>query len=376
MIDLDPDSIRRAFAENFASRGEIGASISIWQDGREVLTLADGFCERDGARPWNADTPSLIWSATKGMAAACVLRALAAAGVTLDTPVATLWPEFAQAGKDAITIAEVLSHRAGLPALDAKVSVLDYDAVIAALAAQAPLWPRGEGHGYHTRTFGFLADEILRRVQPAGMTLGRYWRAHFAEPLGLDAWIGLPDAQQARVATTYAARVSANSNTAPDPLYRALADPGSLTRRSFASPGGLPSVSSMNTPEARRAELPASGGIASARALAGFYASLASGGATDAMKTPLVNGPDLVLCTETAFSAGFMLDPLDASGRKSRRMLGPSLTAFGHPGAGGVHAFADPENGLAFAYVMNQMELGVFPNRKSLDIVDAIYAQR
>ncbi len=376
MIDLDADSIRRAFAENFASRGEIGASISIWQDGREALTLAEGSCERDGARPWTADTPALIWSATKGLAAGCVLHALSAANVTLETPVATLWPEFAQAGKGAITIAEVLSHRAGLAALDQPVSVLDYEAVVAALAAQAPLWPRGSGHGYHTRTFGFLAAEILRRVQPAGMTIGRYWREHFAEPLGLDAWIGMPEALQAGVATTYAARVSANTKTAPDPLYRALADPGSLTRRSFASPGGLQSVSSMNTPEARRAELPSSGGIASARALAGFYASLAAGRATEAMTTPLASGPDLVLCAGTSFSAGFMLDVQDGAGGKSRPMFGPSATAFGHPGAGGVHAFADPENGLAFAYVMNQMELGVFPNRKSLDVVAAIYARR
>ncbi len=376
MIDLDADAIRRVFAENFASRGDIGASVSIWRDGREVLTLADGFCERDRARPWTADTPALIWSATKGLAAACVLHGLDGAGVALDTPVAQLWPEFAQAGKDAITIAEVLSHRAGLAALDEKVSVLDYEAVIAALARQRPLWPPGTGHGYHTRTFGFLASEILRRVQPAGMTIGRYWRAHFGEPLGLDAWIGVPDALHSRVATTYAARVAANTVAAPDPLYRALAQPGSLTRQSFASPGGFHSIASMNTPEARRAELPSSGGIASARALAGFYASLAAGGATAAMTTPLVSGPDLVLCAETSFSAGFMLDPRDAAGRKIRPMFGPSATAFGHPGAGGVHAFADPENGLAFAYVMNQMELGVFPNRKSLDLVAAIYGER
>ncbi len=316
MIELDADAIRRAFAENFARRGEIGASISIWQDGREVLNLAEGFCERDGARPWTADTPTLIWSATKGLAAACVLHALAAAKVSLDTPVSTLWPEFAQAGKGAFTIAEVLSHRAGLAALDEKVSVFDYDAVIAALAAQAPLWPRDGSHGYHTRTFGFLAAEILRRVQPAGMTIGRYWREHFAKPQGLDAWIGMPDALQSGVATTYAARVAANTNTAPDPLYRAMADPGSLTRRSFASPGGLQSVSSMNTPEARRAELPSSGGIASARALAGFYASLAVGQATAEMTTALVSGPDLVLLAPTSYSAGFMLDVRNETGKQ------------------------------------------------------------
>lgn len=381
MIEINVDSIRRVFDENFASRGEIGASVSIWQAGREVVTLAGGFCERERERPWTADTPTLIWSATKGPASACVLHALEAAGVGLDEPVASRWPEFAQAGKGSVTIAELLSHRAGLAALEAKVSVLDYGAVVAALAAQAPLWPRGEGHGYHTRTFGFLEDELLRRVQPPGMTLGRYWREKFADPLGLDVWIGLPDELQARVATTYPARVPGIMSDAPDPLYQALADPASMARRSFTSPAGLHSVSSMMSAEARRAEFPAFGGIGSARGLAKFYARLAvvddvvfSPAVRAAMMTPLVSGSDRVLCTETCFAVGFMLDPRDAAGAKLRQTFGPVGAAFGHPGAGGLHAFADPGNQLAFAYVMNQMELGVFPNRKALALVEALYA--
>lgn len=381
MIEINADSIRRVFDENFASRGEIGASVSIWQAGREVLTLAGGFCERERERPWTADTPTLIWSATKGPASACVLHALEAADVGLDEPVASRWPEFAQGGKGSVTIAELLSHRAGLSALDTKVSVLDYGAVVAALAAQAPIWPLGEGHGYHTRTFGFLEDELLRRVQPRGMTLGGYWREHFADPLGLDVWIGLPDELHSRVATTYPARVPGIMSESPDALYQALADPASLARRSFASPAGLHNVSSMMSAEARRAEFPAFGGIGSARGLAKFYARLAmaddalfSPAARTAMMTPVVSGPDRVLCTETSFAAGFMLDPRDASGTKLRQTFGPVSSAFGHPGAGGLHAFADPENQLAFAYVMNQMELGVFPNRKALALVEAIYA--
>lgn len=381
MIKINADSIRRAFDENFASRGEIGASVSIWQAGREVVTLAGGFCERDRARDWTADTPALIWSATKGAAAACVLHALDAAGIGLDEAVAEWWPEFAQAGKGSVTIAQLLSHRAGLSGLNAKVSVLDYDAVVAALAAQGPLWPPGQGHGYHTRTFGFLEDELLRRTQPPGVTLGRYWREHFAGPLGLDVWIGLPDELHSRVATTYPARTSPSNLTPPDPLYVALAEPGSLARRSFASPTGLHSVSSMMTAEARRAELPAFGGIGTARGLAKFYAGLAAPedarflpATRTAMWTPLVSGMDRVLCTETSFSAGFMLDPRDALGAKLRQTFGPAVSAFGHPGAGGVHAFADPENQIGFAYVMNQLELGVFPNRKALALVEAVYA--
>ena len=382
MIEINVDSIRRVFDENFAARGEIGASVSVWQAGREIVTLAGGFGERERSRAWTADTPALIWSATKGPASACVLHALEAAGISLAEPVAKWWPEFSQAGKGSVTIAELLSHRAGLSALDAKVSVLDYGAVVAALAAQVPQWPRGEGHGYHTRTFGFLEDELLRRVQPPGMTLGRYWQEKFAGPLGLDIWIGLPDELHSRVATTYPARVPGLMAETPDPLYVALADPASLARRSFVSPAGLHSVASMMTAEARRTEFPAFGGIGSARGLAKFYAQLASPDdglfspvSRGAMRTPMVSGMDRVLCSETAFSAGFMLDPCDALGAKRRQIFGPSAWAFGHPGAGGLHAFADPENQIGFAYVMNQMELGVFPNRKGLALVEAVYGE-
>lgn len=380
MIQIDLASIHAAFEENFAARGDVGASVSIWQGGRETLTLAGGFTTRDQARKWTPDTPTLIWSATKGPASACVLHALETAGVGLAEPVAALWPEFAQSGKEAVTIAQVLSHRAGLVALDHNVPVLDYDAVIAALAAQAPLWPPGQGHGYHTRTLGFLLDEILRRTQPPGMTLGRYWHEHFAVPFGIDVWIGMPAELHGTVATTYPARVAANSIAAPDPLYRALAETGSLTRRSFGSPSGLHSISSMLTPEARSAELPAFGGLGTARGLAKFYALVMAGetapfseATRNAISSPLVSGMDRVLCTDTSFSTGFMLDPRDALGRKLRQTFGPSISAFGHPGAGGVHAFADPENSLSFAYVMNQMELGVFPNRKALSLVEAVY---
>lgn len=361
----DLDAVRARFAENFASRGELGASVSIWQHGEEILSLSQGWRDRQKTLPWTPDTLVLLWSITKGLAAACLLHALAADAIPLEAPVAALWPEFAQQGKGAVTLAQLLSHRAGLAVLDDLApSLLDHAAVAAALAAQAPNWPLAENrHGYHARTYGFLLDEILRRLRP-GETLGGYWRAHFGDPLALDLWIGLPAEQESRVASVYPAR---SSGTQPlDPFYDALADEQSLTRRAFMAPRGLQSVASMNAPEARRQSLPSLGGIGSASALGKFYASL------DA-SAPLTSGPDRVLLHETAFSAGFMLDPVDASGRKVRSLFGPSRTAFGQPGAGGGHAFADPENGLAFAYVMNQMELGVLPNEKSLSMVRALY---
>lgn len=379
-MTIPTESITAVFEENFRSRGEVGAAFAIWQDGREVVSLAGGAKDRGEADPWTADTLTLIWSATKGLAAACVCHALQEARIGIHECVRRVWPEFAQEGKSAVTFAHVLSHSAGLSALDRPVSVLDHAACAEALAAQRPLWEPGTAHGYHVRTFGPLLEEILRRIVP-GTTLGEYWRRIFAEPLGIDVWIGLPDELHGRVATSLAARVPASAQLDPDPLYAALAEEGSLTRRSFASPGGLHAVSQMNRPEARRASLPASGGIGSARGLAKFYDFLARGGAPffklpthDAMMHALVSGEDRVLRSPTAFSTGFMLDPL-TQGRKQRQLFGPSRLAFGHPGAGGIHAFCDPERRLGVAYVMNQMELGVFPRCRAESLVAALYAE-
>ncbi len=344
-----------------------------------MLSLAAGWKDRQQTEPWTEETMVLVWSATKGPAAACVLHACQEHGVAPTTSVAKVWPEFAQAGKGGVTIVELLSHRAGLPAIAAPV--LDHAAVAAALAAEPPAWPLGGGHGYHPRTFGFLADEVVRRI--AGVPLGAYWRTHFAEPLGLKFWIGLPAERVDEPASVFPAKASPLKG---DAFYTAFLTPGTLTSRAFSSPKGLHSVASMNTPEARTAGFPAFGGIGTARGLAKFYALLAEGGALegrrffaphmlDWMTTTLTQGSDLVLLMETAFSAGFMRDPVDADGHKTRTNFGPSLRAFGHPGAGGSFAFADPENRIAFAYTMNQMEPGVLPNPKSLRLIEALYAE-
>lgn len=374
------DALAAEFARNFAERGDLGAAVSVWADSREVASLAGGYQDREKTRPWTVATPVLFWSATKGPAAACLLHVCAAAGIALSRKVAEFWPEFAAQGKGDITIAELMSHQAGLSGLLENVDVMDYSAVVAGLAAQAPLWPPGSGHGYHPRTFGYLLDELLRRIT-GGTPLGAYWQTHFAQPLALDLWIGLPEHLVDHVAPIHGSR------TAPakgDAFYSAFLTAGSLTARTFSSPRGLHTASSMNTPAARMVSLPAFGGIGTASALAKFYAMLAQGGELDGrryfepetlalMSTPLVQGPDLVLRTETAFSAGFMQDPLAPDGLKLRAAFGPSRQAFGHPGAGGSHAFADPENGVAFAYVMNQMQPGVLPDERSVRLVEALY---
>ncbi|MEO7931771.1 MAG: serine hydrolase domain-containing protein [Chthoniobacterales bacterium] len=380
-MDIAPE-LELLFEENFTELGELGASVSIWREGREILSLAAGFQDRQKTQPWTADTPVLIWSATKALAAGTLLAVLEEEDIELERHVADFWPQFAAAGKREITLAQLLSHQAGLPGLlDSAISVFDHEAVCNALANQTPLWKPGEFHGYHTRTFGFLLDELVRRL--TSQPLGAMWRTIFGDPMELDLWIGLPAERLDSIAPVFPAR---NSGGLPDnAFWRAMAAPDSLTRLAFSTPAGLASIASMNTPAARLASLPAIGGIGTAHALGKWYAMLANGGEMDGqryfspetiaqMSRILSQGDDRVTLEHTAFSCGFMLDPIDANGMKLRSLYGPSPRAFGHPGAGGSHAFADPENGLAFAYVMNQMELGIFPNAKSLRLVDALYA--
>jgi CubicO group peptidase (beta-lactamase class C family) len=368
--------LKPLFQENFEKFGELGAAVSIWQDGKPVVDLYGGFCDARHEKPWKADTLVLVWSATKGIGSACVLHVLQEHEIRIDRHVAEFWPEFAQAGKERITLSQLLSHQAGLCALDARVDILDYGAVIRALEVQKPLWTPGTAHGYHARTFGFLLDELVRRI--AGKTLSQYWHEVFAQPLNLDLWIGLPPEENRRVATVYAAK----SGRPPEPkqFYLDLVTPGTLARKTFSSPYGLQSVSGMNTPAARAQPIVSFGGIGSVFSLAKFYSILANGGKLDGqtffseeaitwMTTTLADGMDRVFQIPTAFSAGFMKDPRNTS----RRMFGTSSNAFGHPGAGGSHAFADPENRISFAYVMNQMEQSLLPNEKSLRLIDAIY---
>jgi len=374
-------ALEEVFSENFAKRGEVGAAVSIWLEGEEIVSLHRGWRDRAQTEEWQSDTPVLIWSATKGLASACLLHALDPSG--LNSPVATVWPEFGNAGKESITFRQVMSHQAGLSALDElSLSLLDHDAVVEAIEKQRPHWSPGEGHGYAARTYGFMIDEIVRRI--SGLALGDYWRREFAVPLGLDIWIGMPESEHGRVAQMLAPKVGGCRDESENAFVEALSEPESLTRKAFASPGGLVGASAMNSPAVRAAAIPSLGGIATASSLGKFYAMLACGGewdgvsyfsseAIDQMQRRHAEGLDRILLLETAFAVGFMQDPTGRDGNKIRRHFGPSSRAFGHPGAGGCLAFADPDEKIGFAYVMNQMETGVLPGPRALRLVDALY---
>jgi CubicO group peptidase (beta-lactamase class C family) len=379
-MKLDAEELKNRiaplFEENFTRFGELGAAVSIWQNGKPVVDLCGGFRDARHEHSWTSDTLVLIWSATKGIGSACVLHVLQENKVDINQRVVEFWPGFAQAGKEKITLAQLLSHQVGLCALDRRVDVLDYGAVIRALEEQKPLWPPGTAHGYHARSFGFLLDELVRRI--AGKPLAEYWREIFGERLKLDLWIGLPETENPRVATMYAAK--AGTPAEPKQFYTDLITPGTLARKAFTSPYGLYAVSAMNNISIRAQPIVSFGGIGSASSLAKFYAMLANGGKWEDrqffshetlrwMTTTLADDIDRVFQIPTAFSGGFMKEAENAR----RKIFHGSRFSFGHPGAGGSHAFADPENKIAFAYVMNQMEQSLLPNEKSLRLVDEIY---
>lgn len=362
------------FEENFRSRGELGASISVWWDGDELLSVGEGWCEREKQRSWTPATLIPVYSATKVPAAATVLLALEAKGLKVATPVTEVWPKFPV--REA-TFAHLLSHQCGLVALDLEADMFEHGAVVAALEVQNPAWILGEGHGYHPRTFGALTDEIVRRL--TGKPLGRVWRELIADPLGLDFWIGLPQTEWQRVARLYPGKAAAKNGG--DQFYDSLMTSGTLTQRAFSSPRGLRAIHEMNQAEAWSAGLPALGGIGTASALAKFYQaaigsleSPISPAIRDALAGAQISGDDRVLLTPTTFTCGAQQDPVDENGKKLRRIYGPSKLAFGHPGAGGSHAFGDPQSGISFAYTMNQMELSVLPTSKCLAMVEALFA--
>ena len=377
--------IEELFLRNFSERDELGASVAVWKDGEEILALHRGWRDQNEQTPWTENTVSPVWSTTKGPSAVAALLALHEGSIALHSHVSELWPELRAARESKLTFAQLLSHQSGLPALSSenRPHILAYKDVIGALEKQEPYWKPGKAHGYHPRTIGFLLDEIVRRVT-GGISLGQFWNDRIATPYQIDFRIGgLTAGLVDRIATVYPPK-SIKPVDDELPFFRSLANKDSLATAIFASPGGMRALSDINQLDYLQAGLPALGGVGSASALARFYQVLAQKGQLDGVQalpkpviqaaiTLQVSGGDRSFMMPTAFTAGFMRDPIGTDGQKKRGLFGPSHSAFGQPGAGGSHAFADPENGLSFAYIMNQMEAGILPNRKSLDLVDAIY---
>ncbi|HEX5567786.1 MAG TPA: serine hydrolase domain-containing protein [Streptomyces sp.] len=373
------EPVRDAFRANFTERGDRGAAVAVYRDGRRVVDLWGGLADPHGEEPWTEGTAQVVRSVTKGPAAA-VLHLLHQRGrLDLDAPVSTYWPEFKAAGKERALVRHLLTHRAGTPALDAPLTpaqAIDGTSGPRAVAAQEPVWEPGTAHGYHAQTHGWLLEELVQRI--TGRPLGRWFADEIAAPLGLDLWIGLPDDQThrvGRIAEVEAppAPASRGLRVRPKPeVAGAWRDPGSLTRRAFGAIDPLPDE---NDSGYRAAGFAASAGIATARCLARFYAALigdladgtrrlyAPATLTQA-RTEESAGPDRVLLVATRFGLGYMLHG------PSCPMLGPG--SFGHPGRGGSLAFADPEAGLAFAYVTNSLQRSVTSDPRAQALVGAL----
>ncbi|TJZ41470.1 beta-lactamase family protein [Streptomyces piniterrae] len=393
------EPVRDAFAANFARRGERGAAVAVYRHGRKVVDLWGG--SRDGDAPagpgvltgpgaltdpgapaaaWEAGTAQIVRSATKGIAAIVPLLLHQRGLLDLDAPVGTYWPEFKAAGKDRVLVRHLLSHRAGLPVLDTPLTpaqAMDGISGPAAVAAQAPAWTPGTDHGYHAQTYSWLIGELVQRV--TGRGIGRWVAEEISGPLGLDLWIGVPEAVQSRVGRlaeieTVDPGGSAGLRVRPKrAVVEAYEDPSSLTRRAF---GAISPAADENDPAYRAAELPASAGVATARALARCYAALI--GPVDGharlfapatltlARTEESAGLDRTLLVNTRFGLGFMLHG------PASPLLAPG--SFGHPGRGGALAFADPESGLAFGYVTNGMRRNVTADPRAQALVAGLAA--
>jgi CubicO group peptidase (beta-lactamase class C family) len=371
------EGVGEAFAANFTRQGDVGAACCVYRDGEPVVDVWGGLADRDDARPWTRDTVVIVFSCTKGVTAVAANQLIERGLLDPEAPVAEYWAEFAQQGKGRIPVAWVLSHRAGLAAIDKPDLTLDdvaaWDPVVDAIAAQAPNWEPGRTHGYHARTYGWITGELIRRV--TGLMPGAYVAHEIAGPLGLDFVIGVPESWEPRVAT-----LSPPVYEDPDVARlanEALRDTSTLLGRVMSGPSGLFGYDDMwNTRRMRAAQLPSSNGHGDARALARMYAAcldtvdgvrLLEPGTVARATEVRSSGPDCVIGQPLSFGLGFALEPTFGPV--------PGPRTFGHSGAGGSVAFADPDAGLGFAYVMNQMHLTMSEqDPRAQGLIDAVYA--
>jgi len=379
-------AVETAFRENFSQRGERGAAVCLVTDGTIVADLWGGYRDAEGTLPWQRDTLVNIYSIGKGIAALCMARLAGQGLIDPDAAVVRYWPEFGAGDKDRVTVRQLLSHQAGLPSVRRRLppnAMFDHALMAGALAAQEPWWEPGTAHGYHTNTFGFLVGELVRRV--TGRTLGTVLREEIAGPLGADLHIGLPESQDDRVAefiwpampdgavVEFVARANPDRAGAP----AGLTEDQLMEYNAYSNPPGLSGAGVVNTRAWRAAEIPSTNGHGTARGVARVYEALAAGGHTDgvvvvdpaalaAATEEQVYGEDRILHRPSRFALGFQLT-------QPERPLGPNPRAFGHFGAGGSLGFCDPDAGVAFGYVMNEMGPR-WQNPRNRALLDAIYA--
>jgi CubicO group peptidase (beta-lactamase class C family) len=389
LIEGDADEgygkVADAFRANFEAHRDIGAAVAVYRDGLKVVDLWGGHRNGITRTPWQRDTMVNMFSTTKGVASLAVTVAASRGLIDYDAKVADYWPEFAQAGKAEVTVRQLLSHQAGLSALDAPLRLADLsdqDTLSAALAAQAPAWPPGSRHGYHALTLGWYESELIRHTDPAGRTLGQFFADEIAAPLGLDLYIGLPASVNrdlvAHVHGWPRAKALLHLNAMPPRLALALLNPRGLTGRTVNLPNDVDAMRDYNREDIRTVEIPAANGIGTARSVARAYGCVATGGrelglTTDALAAvtksaaaPTGGIRDKVLHVDSMFSLGYCKPVPHFS-------FGSSDKAFGTPGLGGSFGFADPDTGVGFAYVMNRLGFHLWSDPRELTLRQALF---
>ena len=338
---------------------------------------------RDGS-PWEEHTLVLVYSTSKGLAAMTLALAHSRGWLDYDERVAEYWPEFAKAGKRNVTVRQLLGHEAGLPVIDEKLDpdlLKDFDRLADAIARQKPVWKPGTRHGYHGVSLGWYMGELMRRVDPDHRTLGRVFAEEVAAPLGLEIYFGVPPEVEkrriARIERGNLLKLVTGARDLPPRMALAMANPRSLSYKTFANPR-LRTPADLDRKEYRALEFPAGGAVGGARDIARAYAAVAGPkpelGISEETMRELTRFPlppsrgwfDQVLKVNTAFSLGFA------------RPLGPfrfgtSDRSFGHPGAGGSFAFADPDRHVSFAYVTNRLGLHLNDDPREKSLRDAVY---
>lgn len=381
------ERVAEAFERNLKEKGEIGASVCLTVGGETVVDLWGGVADPKTQAPWTRDTVSIVFSCTKGATALCA-HVLASRGVLdLDAPVAELWPEFAQHGKERVTTHMMLDHSSAVPAVRARVKddgPYDWAYMTDRLAAEVPFWEPGTRNGYHGFTFGWTVGEMVRRA--SGKSLGTFFREEIAGPLGLDFWIGLPEEIEPRVAPIVAHVYKAAD--AVTPFMRDLATNKESVAALFYFNNGAWRSGGANTRAGHAAEIGAANGITNARGLAGMYGPLANGGGDLVDATTLARMGEVSMATHddatlripTRFALGFMKSMDNRRRSLAAKLWGEDCdsvilgsAAFGHVGAGGSLGFADPVAGLSFGYTMNRMGPGLLMNERGQSLVDAAY---
>ena len=381
------ERVAEAFERNLKEKGEIGASVCLTVGGETVVDLWGGVADPKTQAPWTRDTVSIVFSCTKGATALCAHVLASRGALDLDAPVAELWPEFAQHGKERVTTRMMLDHSSAVPAVRAKVKddgPYDWAYMTDRLAAEVPFWEPGTRNGYHGFTFGWTVGEMVRRA--SGKSLGTFFRDEIAGPLGLDFWIGLPEEIEPRVAPIVAHVYKAAD--AVTPFMRDLATNKESVAALFYFNNGAWRSGGANTRAGHAAEIGAANGITNARGLAGMYAPLGNGGGDLVDATTLASMGEVSMATHddatlripTRFALGFMKSMDNRKRSLAAKLWGEDCdsvilgsAAFGHVGAGGSLGFADPVAGLSFGYTMNRMGPGLLMNERGQSLVDAAY---